>query len=131
MTTQNVRQYVVDQLSPLLPASWKWFRYWPTEENRVQVAVLLAFDSYSRNSSAPMGPRLATFKLTLVERKAEPGKADDSLDAHIMDLLDVLDETAEDTNIIWTNAERVVSNNQPAFDITLSLTIGHINQETP
>jgi len=123
MASVNVRKYVIDTLRPLLPKKWlvKAFNALPDEITTT--TVVLALQSYARNPSAPRGPRLATFVLTILTPKTIPGDADDALDDDLIDLANALDRVAGKTGLTWTTATRGVASGRPGFDIALTLPI--------
>ena len=132
MADVNVRNYIINQLKPLLPKKWLVKAFNALPDKITTTSVVLVFESYARTTVAPRGPRTANFTLSIVTPQTIPGAADDALDDDVIDLLNAIDTLAE-TGLRWTTAVRGVASGQPGFDIGLSIPIQleTTDQETP
>jgi len=115
-TVQNLRTGVTDALKPLLPATWQIVPFAKNLDAITRPVVMLQLEEVQRHPDAPNGARLITYSLLIIEPKNDPGPADDSLDANVINLIDAIDKTP---GLRWTSAKRVVAFESPAFDITL------------
>lgn len=120
MAEQNVREYVIATLKPLLPRKWKIQPFSNIPDEITTTTLVLTFQNYSRPAASPRGTRMATYVLTLLTAKIVPGEADNDLDDAIMDLLNALDQIAGKTGIVWTTAERGEASGRAGFDITIT-----------
>jgi len=114
---KNVRTAVTDALTPLLPKTWKLVPHTTNFGVISQPVVVLKLEEVKRHPDAPNGARLISYTLTIIEPKTEPGPADDALDTKLLLLLAAIDKAP---GIAWSTAKRVVTDTNPAFDVTLT-----------
>jgi hypothetical protein len=115
----EIRQYLVDQLKPLLPEKWRWYAYNTNLDNLSTPVAMLWLQTITRTPEAPMGFRSTTFLLTIVEPKQDPAQREDPLDENLIELVDAIDTIP---NVRWTRAERATfQDTYLAFDITLEI----------
>lgn len=121
----NIRHYVVDILTPLLPKKWALKPHAGQPDTPAKVTVLLSLKAYERDSKISGGTRTARWIFTVLEPKTDPGPADDDLDEDIITFLDALDVKAvRRTGLTWTKAERgLYRDTHPGFDIEITVPI--------
>jgi len=121
---QTARAYIKDQLTPLLPKSWKFIHYFRNLDVQTNTVAMLLLDSVERSPANPQGAHIVTFTLQLREPQTDPAKREDSLDASLDDLIFALDEVP---GLWWTDATRVLhgveGNESLSFDIKLHLLV--------
>ena len=127
-TTENLRAAVTDALKPILPTDWKLVSYQTNLDTISQPVVVLKLETVERHPQAPNGARLITYTLTVIEPKTAPGPADDALDHKLVVLLDAIDATP---GLRWSKAQRVATDTNPAFDVSLTFDNITIEGVTP
>lgn len=115
----NLREHVVGTLKPLLPARWNLKAANDLTDDIDRPTVVLVFQKWERSTIAPATQRVATFVLTILEPKTNPGPADDALDDDLAELLTAIETAGQELGMTWTTAERGVSHSKPGFDITI------------
>ena len=119
----NLRTGVTDALKPLLPEAWQIIPFSKNLDTITRPVVMLQLEEVQRHKDAPNGARLVTYTLTVIEPKTDPGPADDSLEANLIDLLNAIDKSP---GLAWSGAKRVVAHeSNPAFDITLTYSVAN------
>lgn len=133
MPDLNVRNYVIGELRPLLPKKWLVHAFNALPDEVTTTSIVLTFQRYERNQSAPRGPRLATFTLTIVTPEMLPGSSDDAIDDDVIDLCNAIDAISGKTGLVWKTAERGTAKNRPGFDIeiTVPVQLDPTPEETP
>jgi hypothetical protein len=106
-------------LRPLLPRAW---RIVPSQQTVLDTlsttTVILKQLRMERHPAAPQGAHLVHFVVTIASPLPATEKAEDDVDDKINTLLHAIDSLG----IAWTSAEKVLSDQSLAYDITLSLT---------
>lgn len=116
----NVSQHVVDELKPLLPATWKWVPYQTNLDAIAQTTVMLILDEVTRFPQAPQGSRLVSYVVEVIEPKIDPVSRDFSLFESLIDLLNGIDSIAD---LTWTSAKRGAVNNGANLGYDIEMTI--------
>jgi hypothetical protein len=117
----EIRQYVIDHIKPLLPSGWNLVNHPDSLDVISKPVVMLKLQSVVPSPAAPGSAYLATYVLTVIEPKTDPGPAHDALDDKLLELLAALQTVP---GLIWTNAEWVMfSDTNPAYDISLTVTL--------
>jgi hypothetical protein len=114
-----IRNWVIEQLTPLLPKSWKLIPYSTNLDRLSQPVVMLQLQSLSRTPSAPNSGHTVEFTLTVIEPNTDPAQREDLLDDKLDDLVYAIETIP---NVTWTKAERAMfADSYLAFDITLEI----------
>jgi len=117
-----VRKTLIDALKPLLPSDWRLIPYATNLDTISRPVVMLRLKTIEKLAQAPLSHRTATFTLTVIEPRTEPGPADDALDDKLIDLLAAIDDFG--AGLTWSTATSVVWGDpasNPAYDIELQL----------
>jgi hypothetical protein len=119
----SIRQYVIDQIKDLLPKTWVFQPAGNTPEVVTKPTVVLTIQTVERNKANPMGARLVSYTLTLIEPTLDPSKASEALDDKLLALLDALDEAVrtKSSAIVWESASRGLSNGNIGYDISIQV----------
>jgi hypothetical protein len=124
----EIRQYLVDQLKPLLPSKWRWYAYIANPDVLSTPVAILQLQTITRTPEAPLSGHTVAFTLTIVEPKTDPAKREDPLDESLIELVYAIDTIP---NVKWTRAERAMfQDTYLAFDITLEVVTSK-ETETP
>jgi hypothetical protein len=116
----TARAYLIEQLTPLLPATWKLLPYFTNLDVQTQTVAMLVLESVQRAPEAPNSTHEITFTLQLREPKTDPAKREDSLDESLDDLIFALDTIP---NTKWTKAERVLHGTPGAESLSFDISI--------
>lgn len=118
MVYSRPRTVLKNLLKPVLPKSWDIVPYETNPDVRFNTVVMLKQQRIERTPAAPQGAHDITFTVTIQSPLDGLEKAEDILDDQVNALLHEIDALG----IAWTTAEKVLSNNRLAYDISLSLT---------
>ena len=113
----DIRKWVEDQLTPLIPNTWRFIRYDTNVDRINQTVVMLKLQTIRRTPEAPNSGHTVEFVMTIVEPRLDTKQREDDLDAKLIDLVYFIDKIP---NLRWVSAQRVIfSENNLAFDITI------------
>lgn len=115
----DLREYLVDGLTPLLPSEWKMIGFQRTPAKFDQVIVVLKFTEFEPMPQAPIGSLMNDVVLTVASPHTDIEKAETELDDAVRALcmaLDALDA------VQFTGARKAsVTDNTLGWDITLAV----------
>lgn len=117
----NIREHVIDQIKPVLPADWKLVAH-ATVDKLDTTLVTIFIKSITRLPQAPQtSQRFYNLTLSIFSPLSDPARADNDLDDKIIELLAAIEGIE---NLRWTKAERVFggpSAEYLGFDIDLEV----------
>ena len=101
----NIRDWVIDQVKPLLPRGWRLIPYSTNLDVLSTPVVMLKLQSIARTPEAPNASRTAEFVLTIIEPKTDPQAREDALDDNLLALIYAIDKLP---SLKWTKATRAL-----------------------
>jgi hypothetical protein len=117
LANTNLRQLVLDELSPLLPKRWRLSPVALTDVPQ-QISVEVILQSIERWALSPQDYRLLTYTVNVVA----PGPSDDVIDNAIVTLMNAIDQSQ---TLQAPRAERATwtlgSAELPCYTITVQL----------
>lgn len=124
MTDIIVRDWLVEQLTPLLPRKWNIVPVQRNVDTLSTTTVILKQQSIARLPEAPQGARVVEYLMTVAVPNQDTARGEAQLDDDVITLLDAIDQIG--SALKWTTAQKVVLSDQfPAYDITLTIPYTH------
>lgn len=118
----TVRAWLVDQLTPVLPAKWRLIENQRMPETIDRITVVLKHTTIERLPEAPIGQLRHTVILTVVDPHQDAVKAENALDQSVIELVTAIDGLQY---VNWTGAAKVaVTDTYLGWDITLTAITG-------
>jgi hypothetical protein len=122
----SVQQTIADVLAaalneePPVPAGYivrgYWWRPDAAEPGKTYVSV---YRTTVAPSPAAAGARRHDVEIVVMSSKTDPATADDDLDAALDAVLDVIDDDAQLSGLVWDQAQRgVIAETYPAYTIS-------------
>lgn len=124
-TANTVREYVVAELQPLTPDSWKWIGEQRMPTNITATTVVVKHTEMEPLAEAPVSHVRHTLTLTVASPLTDQGKAEDDLDESVTDLTMALDGHKY---INWTKAAKVLIAPELPY-IGWDITVTHITKK--
>jgi hypothetical protein len=118
-TDVNIREWVVDELKPLVPKNWVLIGYGVAPETITKPTIVLTLQTVVPNPGNPQGTRLVSYTLTLLE-PVVGNSAASALDDKLVDFLTAIEGNK---HFVWSKCERGAVGNYTGWDITLDIPI--------
>jgi len=117
--TKTAREQLIDVLTPLMPADWRLIKYQRNIDRIDRLTLIVKQQTIEKLPQAPAGALVTSFTLTLVAPYTDPTKAEDALDAGVMDLLLGLGRMNQTS---WSTASKVlVEDTYLGYDVSIKI----------
>lgn len=83
MSSKTVRQHIVDELTPNLPAEWRIEDGIPTLGTLSKPVLWIEYTEFAPLEEAPLSHIAASAELCIVTHKTDMAKAEDDVDEHV------------------------------------------------
>lgn len=120
MANINIRNWVLNQLKPIVPKSWDLVPYGVAPAVINKPTVIITLTKVEPNAGNPRGSRLVSYALTLLEPTLNPGTAASALDDKLFDLLTAIDSNP---SLSWSSCERGAVGQNVGWDVSLSVPV--------
>ena len=119
MDAPNIRAWLVEQLTPILPSAWRYVTTQTDPGNIDTPYVFVSHKTIEREPSAPQSQHRLTFTITVVSPLIDYAMAEGPLGDDVEKLLYSIDKlTRTFGNLQWSKAEKIqFLNRYLAFEI--------------
>ena len=124
----NVREFLADKLSPLIPDGWKIVASVRNLDKPTGIVAQIKHTGVTRMPEAPIGHLQHTVTLTVLTPHTDVEKAEDALDEAVTELLTLIDAHE---SIGWSDATKVRADTWLAWDIDLAVISNRTTPDTP
>ncbi|MGX1931718.1 hypothetical protein [Microbacterium resistens] len=83
MSSKTVRQYVLDELTPHVPETWKVFKSIPTLKTLSQPTMWLEYSGFEPLPAAPLSSILASVDVCVATNLTDIHKGEDKADEYV------------------------------------------------